>query len=475
MTEEGDSNHLLHPKLSNRKKWYIAWGVASAVTLLFCYNVRPFVGYTDEFAILLNSINVISYSMGVGLPFFLAAGISVSSSSARRQAQQMYRSGISPFRVFLRRLGEAYILAAVFVVLSTIVLFIEPTITGTTFYSPMGTGYLIYLPAVLLSSLAISLILTSVGIFFAVLTDDVILSTSIGCATTIYLATLIGWAPTNLWASLTRSIAVFSPHNLTKAIAVILTDYEHPYGNSLASMIGFEPSFESILVSLLFFIGIAFLCGVVSAKILHHNSSYWHIRSDMTDRNDVWTSTLEEHVDGTIERNKQELRIRRVALIITVGFLIITLSLGTTSYQTAVREETTIIFHQSSNNGEQIRLGEWYVFPCNVQPISYDQFNYLHHDCHLVEWGSAPSEVTYYYRMLNMSSDMFAELNETTRRDLCSSRNRTQGNWGGMGGSWNLGYDYGSYTYVLKIVAAQNETLSGAMIFSIRLYQSAGW
>ncbi|MDF1537400.1 MAG: hypothetical protein P1Q69_00645 [Candidatus Thorarchaeota archaeon] len=463
-------------QLDNRKRWYIVWGITSIVTLFLCYATRPHVSYTDEFAVLLNSVNVISYSIGLGLPFFLAAGISVSSSFARRQAHSMLQSGISPARVFFRRLLEAYILATMFTISSTIVLFIEPIIAGTTFYSPMGTGYLIYLPVVLVSSLAISLILTSIGIFLAVLTDDIILATSVGCAVTIYLATLIGWAPTNLYMSLTRSIAVYSPHNLAKAFAVILSDYEHPSGHSLSTLIGFEPSWGSILYALCSLVCVSLICITTSIKILQHNSEYWDMTSDSAEAEKVWTSRREGFSTDSVKQLALRLRFRRAGLIIAVGFLLVTMSNVAFSYQNAVREGTTITFHQSPDNGEPIHLGEWYSFSCEVQQTQYDQFYNLYYDCSLINWGSAPSEVTYFYKMLNVTSSEFYAENETARRNLCDSRNVTEGDWGGMGGGWNLEYFPGtSFTYVLKIVATDNETLSGVMMFSIHFYQSAGW
>jgi hypothetical protein len=181
----------------------------------------------------------------------------------------------------------------------------------------------------------------------------------------------------------------------------------------------------------------------------------------------------ESELRGKHPKIKQELKMRRLALVGLVIFLLTSMAFGTASYKITVRDETTIHFHQSPEVGEPVELGEWYVFSCNVQPPRFNQFNILHYECLLVDWGTAPDDITYYRSMLNSSSAEFTALNETSRRSLCSSRNRTRGEWGGTGGSWNIGYDYGTYIYVLKFIATENATLSGVIHLSIDLYQSA--
>ena len=459
----------------SKKKWYGIWILSSIIVLCFCYIFRPNVRYTDEFAVLLNSINVISYTMAFGIPFFLAASISFSSSVSKSQAQTKYEQGASSIRVFLSGLGKSYLLASFFVVCSTIALFIEPSVTGTTFYTPQGTGFLIYLPSVIIASLFISFILTSIGVFLAVLTDEVILSTAIGSTLTIFLALIIGWVPYVLRNSLTRSIAMVSPHNLLRTLAVSLTNYDISTSGGITSLVGFQSTFGTVISNLAFFAGIALIFILLSVRVLHHNVSYWKIESGQSKDDEIWAANVEGSTSGNVKPIARELKMRRVGLIIGIGFLILTMSMGTAAYQTTVREESTIVFYQSPDGGEPIHLGEWYIFSCNVQSVSYDVYHYLHHECHLIDWGSAPSEVTYFYSMLNMSTLEFNNENETARRNHCNSNNRTQGDWGGMGGSWNLLYGTGTFIFVLKIVAANNEALSGSILFSIKLSQSAGW
>jgi hypothetical protein len=277
---------------------------------------------------------------------------------------------------------------------------------------------------VLVATLIVSLLLATIGVFLVIATDDIIISTSMGCALTIGLATAIGWNPRALCDSLTHGIAMLSPHNLARI-------------STIAGYFGFDATAVSILGSLVAFAFLAFICIIVSIKILQHNTSYWPVLQDAS--SEIWMS--ESELRGKHPKIKQELKMRRLALVGLVIFLLTSMAFGTASYKITVRDETTIHFHQSPEVGEPVELGEWYVFSCNVQPPRFNQFNILHYECLLVDWGTAPDDITYYRSMLNSSSAEFTALNETSRRSLCTSRNSTRGEWGGTGGSWNIGYD----------------------------------
>jgi hypothetical protein len=53
--------------------WLLRWMIVSSITILACYALRPYVSYEDEFAVLVNATNVISYTLTIGLPVFLAS------------------------------------------------------------------------------------------------------------------------------------------------------------------------------------------------------------------------------------------------------------------------------------------------------------------------------------------------------------------------------------------------------------------
>jgi len=452
------------------KTWLVIWAVSSSIVILTCHLVRPFVGYENEFSVLVNAINEISFILIAGLPVFLSAGIVFGTSAAKAHILALLKSGRSSIAVFLRCLSETYALILAFSMTVTGALFLLPYLSGTTFYNPRGTGFLIYLPSVLIATLTVSLLLASIGVFFVLISDEVLLSTSVGCALTFGLATIVGYYPGAIWASVTRGIAMLSPSSIVRVFAGSISGYSPTHGTSFASYFGFDATLSSILLALAVLALISLTGLLVGFKLFKTNTIQWSKVVEIHTSAGVWESELERQ--GVHTRIRRSLKIRRAALVAFVTIVLVVGASGTAAYSSMVVDHTTIVFHRSPVGGEQIDLGEWYIFSCNVQPPRYGQRIFLRYDCLVEDWGSTPEEVSVYYSMLNMSSSNFQLLNETSRRLSCSTDNETEGDWGGLGGSWGLGYYSGEFTFVLKIVAAENETLQGSMYFWIELLQS---
>ncbi|MHA1137956.1 MAG: hypothetical protein ACTSSE_15860 [Candidatus Thorarchaeota archaeon] len=406
--------------------------------------------------------------MAIGLPVFLASGIVFGTSSARRHIIALQKSGKSSIEVFLRCLLETYALVLVFSVFVSLALFFEPQLVGTTFYDPLGTGYLIYLLPVLTATFVVAFLLATVGVFLVIVSDNILISTSLGCAVTIGLATAVGWNPQSFNSSLTKGIAMLSPSNIVRIFAGYLSGYDPQRDESLATFFGFAATPVSVLIALVVFGVIVFVCTIASIKILRRTISFWPMLQGKS--SEVWDSEPERL--GEKKKIKREMKIRRAVLAGSIIILLAVMPFGTASYTSAVLEESTIIFHQSPEDGEQINLGEWYVFSCNVQPPRSGQSNYLRYECLIVDWGNAPAELSFFKASLNMSASEFQLLNETARIDLRSYRNKTQGEFSGFSGGWNLGEAFGNYIFVLKVIATENATLSGFIHCAIKLYQS---
>lgn len=454
------------------KTWLIIWVISSSIVILACYLFRPYVFFEDEFSVLVNAMNVIAYVLTIGLPVFLVPSIVFGTSSAKEHITALLKSGKSTISVFLRCLIESFFLVLVFSVSITSALFLESFLAGTSFHRPEGTGFLIYLPPVLIATLVVSLLLASVGLLFVMVTDDIIISTAMGCAVTLGLATLVGWNSYTLCNSLTRGIAMFSPSNIARIFAGSISSYTSADDFTITSYFGFTASLSSIVLSLVVFVFIVFIGLIVSIRIFQFNASYWMKGGGIKKSMEIWES--EPECQEEYAKIKERLKIRRLVLVGLVIFMLTIMTVETTSYTSTVIEENTIIFYQSPEGGEQINLGDWHFFPCDVQPARYGLWNILHYSCIIDDWGNCPEELRFYDRMLNMSSSEFQVLNETSRRLVCGSpRNITREEWWGIGAaSWNIGFYYGPFTFALLVIAAGNETVSGFMYCSITLAQS---
>ena len=450
------------------RTWLTVWVISSGIVIITCYLVRPYIYYEDEFSVLVNAMNVISYALAIGFPVFFSSSIVFGTSRAKEHISTLLKSGKSAIVVFLRCLIEVYSLVLIFSVSITSILFLEPQLVGTSFQRPLGTGFLIYLIPVLIATLVVSLLLASIGVIFVMITDDIIISTIMGCASTIGLATLVGWNAYTLNNSIIRSLAMLSPSNLARIFASSISGYTPVDDLTIAFVFGFSATLSSIVFALILFGFIIFIGLIVSIKIFQYNTSR-KVLDSKTKRNlEIWESEPERREEHA--KIKRRLMIRRIALVGSIIFMLSIMTVGTSSYSITVAEETTIIFHQSPEGGERINLGEWYVFSCDIHPPRYGLLNIWHYECDLEDGTNCPEELSVYYGRLNISSSDFLDLNETSRRSACAFRNTTQDDWA-LGSTLNMGFDYGSYLFAMKVIAAENETISGFLYCSIILAQ----
>lgn len=446
------------------KTWLILWGIVSTAVVIVCYQVRPSVEFVNEFSTLVNAVNVIGYVLIVGVPVFLPAGIVFGTSNGKEYISALLRSGKNPIDVFLRCLLRIYALILLFSLSVSSVLFYEPL--------RLGAPSIVYLLPVSIATFIVSLILASIGVIFVMITDELIVSTSMGCALTIGLARLFGWNSWVLWHSVTKNQAILSPSNLVKILASMISDYSPDSHYSFESyrVFGFTATVDSILLVLAFFGSIILIGFIVSIKILQRNVLTWEEDNKLR-KTGIWES--EHEYKQKIAKIRRRL-VKRSSILVSLIIIVLTIAtISTNSYASIVIENTTIIFHESPESGERIILGDWYIFSCDVQPTQYGLPNILHDSLQTEDWMThgCPDDLYVFFSMLNMSTSEFQGLNETERRTQCDFINVTSGCFG-RGGAVNLGSYYGPFTYVLKIIAAENETTSGFIYSIINLYQS---
>ncbi|MGY5880805.1 MAG: hypothetical protein RTV31_11175 [Candidatus Thorarchaeota archaeon] len=460
-------------RLCITKTWFSIWIISSCIVILACYLNRPLVRSLDEFTVLINAVNVIAYVLALGFPVFLPAGIVFGTTKGKENIFRLLQSGKKPALVFLRCLAEVYGLVLVFSIVVSGVLFYEPFLVGTVFSEPIGTGFLIYLSPVIIATLIVSLVLASIGVIFVMITDEFIISTTMGSALTIGLATLLGWNSREVYYSVLKGQAILSPSNLVRIFAGKLSNYvpgDGRFSFEYFRSFGFNVSMDSILLVLAMFGSIILIGFIASVKILQRNSSIWVNEREIR-KIGIW-ETEQEHKQKIVKIRRRIVK-RSSVLVSLIIIVLIVASIGTTSYTNLVINNTTVIFHQSPETGEQINLGDWNIFSCDVQPAQFDLPNIIHYNARTEDWmiHDCPDELTFFYAMLNMSSLEFQNFNETERRAQCSSLNTTSGTYG-RGGAFSLGSYYGSLAYVLKVIATENETTTGFIYSRIVLFQS---
>jgi len=446
--------------------WILLWIIASSIVIIIVSSNRPIVRYDEEIEVLVNAMNIISNVLVSGIPIFLLSGIIFGTSTARRHTIVSQEAGMNSRETFLRNLIKVYTLTLGLCISLSIALFLEPVIFGIRFREPTGTGFFIYFLPVLVSTCVVALILVTFGILLVTITDDIIISTLVGSVLTISVEIIVWWNSTTGGLGL----RYLSPFYFTKVLAGRLAGYDPPNDYLFTRYFDFDIPLSSILVILGIFGIIAFTILFGSFKIFQYNSSRWTTKKDGSDDLGTWESIPVLSKEQLT--NKRKMKIRRGVLVVLVASLLIGMTITTEYSTTTLIEQTTHILYESPENGEEILLGEWYVFSCEIVPTQLGLDNYLRYRIDIENWANSPEHIEFYYNMVNMSSADFQNLNETEQRDLLYHRSLVRPEGGYMHGIFAAWHD-GPYAFAMKAFSSENETQIGSLYCSIELKQTA--
>ena len=422
----------------------------------------------SELTLLLSTMKIVSMTFSTGLFFFLTAGVLFSSKTSRQYLLRRIEL-VGARRALLARVLHAIMITSFFSIVMTTVAFLTPTNLG--WYPEIPTNFAA-IPSVLIASLIVSASLVSIASFLASLTDDSRLCVLLGCAFTIALANLAGWSSDIIHYSLTRNLALLSPHNIFKGLAVLLSGHYFESLDDMVSYVGFVFSAQSIVSVLLLLVSLSIVLLFFGIRLLQMNSVRWQSLPGMTPLREVWSSaaTLEE-----ISRIKRSLRVQRSLATIIIALLLVSINFGGSAYVSTLESSTTIVHYESPANGEILQVGVWFVFDVDVQPPYPGLFNFLHFSFEILTWGNASNSLSFYYEILEMDSTEFNSLDESSRLGLVSSlMNATfHGGWG-HGRGKGLEESYGAYVCVLKVIS-DTDPLENSYIEALLLIEQSAY
>jgi hypothetical protein len=272
------------------------------------------------------------------------------------------------------------------------------------------------------------------------------------------------------WISNLHSVRLLSPMNFITILAGHLSGFVPPETGIFAGYFGLELPFSLILTILIIFVAIGIVSLLVSFKLFQTNMTNWMILEGKSDT-EIWES--EPELWENYRKIRGRLKVRRRSTVFLVLCLLVVMAFRTNIYASTVVEQSTFILHESPEGGEAIILGEWSIISCDVQPSQYALESRLRYRVTVDDWENAPDNVDFYYEMLNMTPSDFQSLNETERRSLLYNRTVEKPERGYLQGTIGVLRDTGLYTFALKAIASDNETLSGVLYCSILLTQSA--
>ncbi len=419
----------------------IVVGIISASLGLFLANPMSL---SLEFAPLLNSINIVSMTFATGLFSFVTAGLLFTSQASRLYLLRRINQ-VEVKRAYLIRTLHTFIITSVFTLIITIITFLNPNYPSIAF-----------LPSVLGASLIVSICLASIAIALASITDDSRICVVLGCVSTIVIASNAGWnsGPNLFLYSVTRNLALLSPHNIARALAVQLSGYQFESANEMVSYVGFVVSVEGLAVALLILSSISIVLLLTGQRALSKNSTRWPVLKGMIPIDEKWDASVSAEKLQEINRIRRSLRLQRVLTTILVGVLLISMVGGVLMHSTYISSSTIFFHHINPEEGERVLVGYWNIFEVDVRPPYPGLFNKLSFFCGVENWGNASDSLSFYYGILEMNSTEFDSLNETNRLELVYSRlNRTSDSYVGFGVGKNLEESYGSFICVLRVIS----------------------
>jgi len=445
----------------------IVGGIVSAAIGL--YLTEPF-RLTRTSAPLLNAVDIVSKTFAVGLFFFLTAGLLFNSHASRQYLLGRLNKGHDK-RIFLTRVLHVVLISGLFAIAVTLIAFVKPIILGEASQYTISFSHLVYLPSVLASSLIVSTFLAVLASSMAVVTDDTRLSVVLGCASTLIFALVAGWSSDDnpLRYSPTRNIALLSPHNIVRALAVQLSGYQFESTWDMVRYVGFPVSVEGLAIALLILGSISIVLLFVGQRALAKNSTRWVPLPGMIPVHEVWSSAASLQEIGRIKRS---LRLQRGLTTLIVGVLLVSMFVGESSYSSYIVNSTTIVHYQTPGTREDIPVGSWIVFDVDVQPPYPGFFNILFFRINIDTLGNTSGTVSYYLGILEMNSTEFDLLEESIRFELLSNRfNQSYG--GGFGVGEGLEESYGSYVCALKIISDDAPSEKSYIVGTLEIIQEA--
>ena len=460
--------------LISRRDLFIIFIVGAVSASLGLLLTTP-VDQRLELAPLLNSVDIVGMTFATGLFSFVTVGLLFSSRASRFYLMKRIEQ-VGVKRACLIRTLHAYAITCIFTFIITITVFLIPIFPGILTYYTVDINYFAFIPSVLGASLFVSICLASIAAALACIVDDSRICVVLGCVSTIAIAIIAGGSadPRPWHFSVTRILAVLSPHNIVRALAVQLSGYQFESPREMVAYVGFVVSVEGLIVALLILSSISIVLLLVGQRVLARNSTRWPILKGMIPKQELWDSSVSTEELQKMTRIRRGLRLQRGLTTMIVGVLLISMFVGGSMYTSNVVNGTTIIHYATPGFTENIPVGSWIIFDVDVLPPYPGLFNFLHFRYNVETWGNASDTLSFYFGILEMNSTEFDLLEESGRLELLSNQmNVTFEYFSGRGQGQFLDESYGSYVCVLKIISDINPSENSYVEGSLRIIQEA--
>lgn len=352
-----------------------------------------------------NLARAIGWLLATGVPFVIGASLLLCSDQTRNKIVE-----------HLRTRGEVrFSYLFVSYIAMTIAIMVLISVAGLVVVSSGNIAILGVLPQLLGIVLLISLIVTPIYAFVAIVLDSMSKSIVIGFFLSIAIVATTGQPgfPANY-----PEISLFGPTHLLSALLFISIG---AYGNySVEYYVGtpFQPI--HVVVPILVWSVLSVICYFGARNIFSDNLSRWVKEREGWLADEQSKANLD---DMTLPANLPSIRKelygrQRKAVVVSVAIIIL-IFIGGFGYVQVNQGNLTQVVYESPEGGESVAIGDWLVGSfTGVEPPSSSITLGVTCQGRIVDWSGGTGSVYFTFEHRAMTLSEFQALNETEFSDL---------------------------------------------------------
>ena len=465
-------------RLHISKREFLLWIVSCIIATIWGYTQRGVTWTASEITAVINSMNIVSHAIALGLPIFLGAGIFFARPHSRSYMMDLAAEGHSPFYIILRRFLEVLALMILFAFFLVLTTFIGPSIEDLIFGFNIEIVSFAFFPSALIATCIVMALLLAIGVGIVLAVEDVRYAVPLGCTVTLSLAIISGWNHymINSWPM--RLFVLMSPHNIAKGLAVLLSllsGYQFAEEYREVMYLGFETAWSSMIIALGLFGILGILSLTIGSQLLNLNRKRWPYLPDMVWEQSIWERTSKSDDIRTKSKYEKQLQTQKIVAAFTVVIILLSFSFGSTTVSSNIETDADQTYYVSPEGGEILYIDKWLIVQFSTYHPNGIGIDVVV-DLDVLAFTNFPDTFQTWTMYLEMSQNEFISLGETEQFTLCGLPwNRTVDSFNGLRSSIDISAgNQGVHIFVFSITSLESHYSNATIRYHIEAFQQAG-
>jgi hypothetical protein len=364
----------------------------------------------DAFILATHSISFIAFTFVFGIPIFLGASLFLESSEAHNTSNKS-SSTIEKFLQF----SIQFVVLVIFLLIYMVAFCVGVMLAFSILAGTDAPFILQLVPGVVLSAIVMTLYLSPVAAFFAMLFDSRKLSVIAGAILCFVITHATGYP---IYSLTYREIAVLGPVYYFIALAVILSGLKFESPAMMALYFSMYIEQETLIIPTFFFILISIFSFMIAMKVYEYNYARWSLERVEKSASDDSIFRLSKMQIERLSVMKDRLKTRRIITGIILTLILAIIPISVNNYTTVRTNELSGDVYESPQAGEPIAIGNWLnnSFIAQGTP-DFSRSLSCYCRIEIIDWGNL-TEIQFECYLLDITMDEFSHLNESeiTRR-----------------------------------------------------------